>query len=240
MMLVVDVDAEEAAQDDRPGVEGEADVDEDGRDDGQDGQPVAAGPGVALLQEVRQRGHPRPDVERREEEGQDDEQEGGHPLEVAVGQPVDVALLGQADEVDGRDVGREQGQADDRPAERAPGQEILGARGLLRPAPLPGPEPEADDADEVDGDDGQVRAGHRETGGAVHPAASVGVEDFFHPAPELLLAAGRDGRLAGVGLLPPPLRLRVGGHPGHVGGEIVAGVLEIGEQRYWPFSISRR
>ena len=139
-------------------------MDEDGRDDGQDGQPVAAGPRIALLQEVRQRRHPRPDVERREEEGQDDEEESGHPLEVAVGQPVDVALLGQADEMDGRDVGREQGQADDRPAERAPGQEILGARGLLRPAPPPGPEPEADDADEVDGDDGQVQAGYERSG----------------------------------------------------------------------------
>src|SRR5665647_2635174 len=61
--------------------------------------------------------------------------------------------------------------------------------------------------------------------------SSVQVEDFFHPAPELLVAARRDRRLAGVGLLPPALSLGIGGHPGHVGLEIVAGVFERREQQ---------
>jgi len=39
-----------------------------------------------------------------EEEGQGDEEKGGHPLEVAVGEPVHIAFLGEADEMSGGDV----------------------------------------------------------------------------------------------------------------------------------------
>ena len=112
-----------------PGVEREADMDEDGREDRQHRQPIRDWPGcLALLQEIGQGGDARADVEGGEDERQNEQQEGGHPLEVAVGQPVDIALLGQADQVDGGDVGREEGQADDRPAQRAAGQEVLVAR----------------------------------------------------------------------------------------------------------------
>ena len=159
------VDPEHLFEHHRPGVEGKADVDHDGRDDGHDRQPVPAAPAVPLLQKVRQRRDLRPEVERGEEQRQRNQQKRGHPLEVAVGQTVHVAFLGLADQVDRGDVRREQGQADQRPRQRPAGQEI--PRAFRRaPAFEAGPDAQTDDRDEIQSDDSEVDAFHRDAAGA--------------------------------------------------------------------------
>src|SRR4030043_387807 len=63
---------------------------------------------------------------------------------------------------------------------------------------------------------------------------SVRVEDLLHAAPPLLRAVRRDRVLAGGGFLPPFLRGRIGGHPGHVGLKVIPPVFEIREEVVLP------
>jgi len=139
----------------RTGVQREADVHRNRREDREHGQIVATAPAVAPLQEIRQGGHPGADVKRREEPGQDDQRKGRHPLEVAVDQPRRVAVLGEAHQVDGGDVCGEHRHADHRPPERLAGQKIVAAAGL----PLlsqPRPAAQGHDSHQVEQDDRQV------------------------------------------------------------------------------------
>ena len=106
-------------------VERHADVDHDGREDRDDRQPVAAVAVVAPFEKIRQRGNPRTQVQRREEQRQQDEREAGHPFEVAEDHAVLVGRLGEAHQVHRRDVGGEHRQPDHRPAERVAGQEVV-------------------------------------------------------------------------------------------------------------------
>ena len=114
-----------------------------------DRQPVAAVAVEAAFEEIGQRRHPRAQVQRGEEQRQQDQRESGHPLEVAEDHAVLVGRLGEAHQVDGGDVGGEHGQADDRPAERVAGQEVVAA--LAAAAALhAGPAAQPHDADQVE------------------------------------------------------------------------------------------
>ena len=160
------VDPEHAVQDHGAGGQGKADVNRDGGDHGEHGEPVPALRAVSLLEEVRQGGHPGPDVERREEEAEQHQGKGRHPLEVAHEQPRVEPGLGEADEVDTRDVGREQGQPDDGPAKRLSGEKIVaGAVLLLLPDADPATEPHDDG--QIDDDYRYIDASHRRTDSTV-------------------------------------------------------------------------
>ncbi len=56
------------------------------------------------------------------------------------------------------------------------------------------------------------------------------MKDFSHGRPPFAVGALRQRLLQRVGELPPGLRLRIGRHSGHVGGEITPHILEIGEE----------
>ena len=131
-------------------------MNEDSGDDGKNRQPVAAGSAVALLEKVGQSGNAGTDIEGSEEQCRNDERERRHPLEVAVGQPVDVAFLSKRDQVNGRDIGREQSQSDDRPRQGAAGQKVVLPSALPLVSPQPHPAAKAHDAQQINNDDDQV------------------------------------------------------------------------------------
>jgi len=84
---------------------------------------------------------------RNEEEGNDDERDGGHPLIAGDRHPQPVRrLAAHADELLGRDVGRDQRETDQPPGQTAAGEEVILssvlAVDLLAPAL---PEADADD-----------------------------------------------------------------------------------------------
>ena len=155
----VGVDAENSAKHDRGRPEGHADVDDDGREQGNDGQPIAAVAVVAAFQEIGQRGHARPQVKRRKEEREQDQGKTGHPLEVAIDHAMLVRGLGKTHEVDGGDVGREHGQPDDRPAERIAGQEVVAALPGRLLAVRPGKAAQGDHPDQIKQYDHQIDSG---------------------------------------------------------------------------------
>lgn len=59
---------------------------------------------------------------------------------------------------------------------------------------------------------------------------SIHVEDFFHVGPPGALGAVREGLLAGFADGPPFLGAGVGGHGGHIGGEVGADILEVAKE----------
>ena len=150
------LDAQHATEYQRRRVERHADVDHHGREDRDDRQPIAAVAIEAALEEIGQRGHPRAQVERREEERQQDQREPGHPLEVAVHHPVLVGRLRETDQVHRRDVGGEHRQADHRPAERVAGEEIVASLATPHAEP-PGHTAQSHDGRQVHQNDRQVQ-----------------------------------------------------------------------------------
>ena len=121
--------AQHAAQDQRRRVEGHADVDHQRRKDRNHREPIAAVAIESPLQEIGQRRHARTKIKRGKQQGQHDENEPGHPLEVAVDHAVLVGRFGEADQMHRRDIGGEHCQPDDRPCEGVAGEEVV--------APLP-------------------------------------------------------------------------------------------------------
>ena len=59
---------------------------------------------------------------------------------------------------------------------------------------------------------------------------SVEMKNLFHYAPPFVRGAVFDRLLAGLAAIPPPLGGRVSSHFCHIGGEVVAGVLEVAEE----------
>ena len=148
-------------QDQPAGGEGEGDVEDNGGDDGDEGEPVPAFAAVTFFQEIRQSGDLGFQIKRREEEPEQDEGEGGHPLEVAVEQAGIIAGLGEADEVDAGDVGGEERKSDDRPLERVGRHEVVSGDGLTVLLAFflrvdAGPTAETHHSKEVNDDDGPV------------------------------------------------------------------------------------
>ena len=111
---------------------------------------------VALFDVLRQRADPAAEVEGREDDPQQDQAEGGHPLEVTDHQPVFVSGRSQAHEVDRGDVCAEQAGPDQRPAERAAGEEELVGGCVL---PVAGQDADGHDAQQVADDDDRVDYG---------------------------------------------------------------------------------
>ena len=87
-------------------------------------------PSEAALKEFRDGVDPATQIERGEQRSENDEAPGGDPFKPACNHADAVSVTGQADHVLGRDVGGQQGHADKRPPQVAPGQEVLGV-GLL-------------------------------------------------------------------------------------------------------------
>ena len=117
---------------------------------------------VATLHELRQRPDAGADVERRKDQREQDQREAGHPLEIPDDHAVSRATGREPDQVDRRDVRREDGCAHREPAERLAGEEILVRR---RVAAVADANAEGSDADQVDGDDGQVEWRRAHEGG---------------------------------------------------------------------------
>ena len=147
------VDFDEGLHDLGARVQRDADVNEQRSDHGHERQDRARGRAVAALEILREGGDAGPEVERGEDQAEDDQEKRGQPLEVAEHHPLAEAGAGEAGEVDGGDVGGEQGQPDGEPAEGSTRQEVPGARRALVTG-----EPEADpgDAREVGDDDRHV------------------------------------------------------------------------------------
>ena len=90
----------------------------------------------------------------QEEESDQHEGDGGHPFVAGDGEAEVVSLARHADEVLGRDVGRDQRETDQPPRQVAPGQEVvacvvLSAGGVQRDAHHE--EQEADEGGDVEG-----------------------------------------------------------------------------------------
>ena len=153
-------DAQNAAEHPGGRVQGDSHVDDNGGNERNDRQPVAAGAIETPFEEVGQCRHPRTQIERGEKEREQDQREAGHPFEVAaVAQPVGIGRLGQADQMDRGDVGGEHGQADHRPGERVAGEEVMAA--LAAPAALgSGPAPQPHDGNQIDQDHREVDPGY--------------------------------------------------------------------------------
>ena len=171
-IVALGLDAQNAAEHQGRREQRHADVDHQGREDRDHRQPVAAVAVVAAFEEVGQRRHPRPQVERGEKQRQQDQHEAGHPLEIAEDQAVLVGRLGEAHQVDGRDVGGEHGQADDRPAEGIAGQEVVAplaaGHGLAAAAAdPPGHAPQCHHGDQVAQDQAEIEPGDLQRHGAV-------------------------------------------------------------------------
>ena len=154
-------DAENVVQDQPAGGEREGDVEDDRSDDRDDCEQVAAFAAVAFFEEIREGGDLGFQIERGEEETEQDQGEGGHPLEIAVEQASVVARLGEADEVDAGDVGGEERKADDGPFQGVSCHEIVTSNGLALLLALflsvnPSPTAEADDSSKINNDDSPV------------------------------------------------------------------------------------
>ena len=72
-----------------------------------------------LFKELADGHDSQPEVEWDEEEGRDDDAEDGVELEVCQCQAVDVGCAGHREEMAGLDVGRDRGDRDGRPPQRA-------------------------------------------------------------------------------------------------------------------------
>ena len=155
------LDAENIVENQPAGGEGEGDVEDDRCDDRDHGEQVPALAAVAFFEEIREGGDLGFQIERGEEEAEEDQGEGGHPLEVAVEQARVITGLSEADEVNAGDVGGEQREADDRPFQRVRCHEIITCDGFTVLLTFflgadPGPAPESDDAHKIDDDDGPI------------------------------------------------------------------------------------
>ena len=153
--------AENIVQDQPTSGEREGDVENDRGDDGDDSEQIPALATVAFFEEIREGGDLGFEIERGEEEAEQDQGEGGHPLEVAVEQTGVVAGLGEGNEVDAGDVRGEQRKADDGPLERVRCHEIIAGDGFtLLSAFLfgvhAGPTTDSDDSGEVNDDDDPI------------------------------------------------------------------------------------
>ena len=149
-------------------------MDEDRGKDRDDGQYVTAGPVVAFFKKVRQGGNLGANVEGDEEEREDDQGEGRHPFEVAEGEAVVIALLGEGHQVDGRDVRGEKGQSNDRPLQGTAGEKVVARRVVAALATANrDPQAEPDNEGQVANDDDKIElAGHDEVKGWFRSAAS--------------------------------------------------------------------
>ena len=144
--------AEDGRDRDRAGVDGHRGLGQDVGDHEDEREHGARGRRVALLEELGRREDARAQVEGREHPAQ-------HDAEVRVQLPVRErharagAGAGQADQVLGADVGREDRGADEEPAGVPAGQEVvLGVLLLLQRHP----DGDAGDHREIDRDDGPV------------------------------------------------------------------------------------
>ena len=138
-------------------------MDRDGRNDREYREPVAALARITLLEKIGQRGHLRADVERGEEQAQEHEREGGHPLKISVQQPRVVARLGQADQMHAGDIRGKQGQANHGPAQCPASEKIL----LCLPASAPaqsGPAAEDHNAHRVNDNHRDIEPSERRGG----------------------------------------------------------------------------
>ncbi|MEZ5366489.1 MAG: hypothetical protein R2748_30165 [Bryobacterales bacterium] len=107
----------------------------------------------ALFEVLRERLGPVAEVERSEHHRQDQQGERRHPFVVAPHQPGRVTGAAQADQVDCRDVGSEQGGPDHGPPKRTAAEEVclaghLGIAGH--------PQADEDDSGHVGNDDDQI------------------------------------------------------------------------------------
>ena len=172
----VDVDGGADGDDDAACGHGEVKVDgDDGRagvDDGGGGhadEDEQVGDGhchsgnavEALFQELRDGEDAALEQHRQEGEGDDDEHDGGQPFIAGDGDAQPVGCLSaHADELLGGDVGGEQGEAHEPPAQAAAGEEVVRGSAFLVVAVvalfIAGtglPDAEADDADDDDAED---------------------------------------------------------------------------------------
>lgn len=113
----------------RDEAQGDRDLGQDREDDHKAGEEEADPGAVALLEEFRYGEDPVSDVEGKEEGDQRDEAEDSRPFVAPDRHAPGVAAPRQPDKMLGRDVGREEGGADEGPAQRAPGEKIV-LRGL--------------------------------------------------------------------------------------------------------------
>lgn len=124
----VHIDAEKRLQHNSPGEQGEGDMDDDRRKNGYKGEPVAAGTVIPALQEIRERTDTARDIKGRKEQGQQDQDKGGHPFEVAAEQTCVEAALRQAYQMQTGDIGGKEGQPNHWPAQSLARQEIVVGR----------------------------------------------------------------------------------------------------------------
>jgi hypothetical protein len=153
---------ENAAQHPCRRVEGDAHVDDDGREQRDDRQHIAATPIKTAFEKVWQGCDAGTEIERREEQRKQDQREARHPFKVAKDESELVSSLRETHEMDSGNVRREHGEADDRPRERVAGEEVMStlAAALTFAAQEARRHAKAHDREQVDRDDDPVEVAH--------------------------------------------------------------------------------
>ncbi|PPR67266.1 MAG: NAD-reducing hydrogenase HoxS subunit alpha [Alphaproteobacteria bacterium MarineAlpha3_Bin1] len=123
-------DPEELFEYGRTGVQADTDVDQHRRHDEHEGERGPRGRAVTALHELGERRDAAPEVDGHENEGEQQDREGCHPLEVPHGHANSEPALREADQVNRRDVRGEKSGSYDGPLQVAVCEEI-GLSGLL-------------------------------------------------------------------------------------------------------------
>ncbi len=153
-----EIDAHQRLENNTAGGDGHRNLGQDIADNGNDGEIESRTAGIAALEEFGHRENAGADIERHEKPAQQQQNESGQDFELGDGDPGCCAGARQADQMLRTDIGRKQRGADDKPADIAPGKEEI--LGVIVPLPQAGPDGDAENDDEIQGQHGPVIYAH--------------------------------------------------------------------------------